>query len=375
MIYVIADDITGAAEIAGIAHSRGLRTKLVVNTIQDVAGDCDVLVVATDARSYGAEEAARITRCAAEGLPQDALLFRKTDSALRGNVVAELEALGGNFLYMPANPSKGRIIRDGKYYINEIPISDTDFRFDPEFPAVTSSLTRRFPELAREDNPIAVMADATCADDVHALVRRAIREGRRLAGAADLFSALLEEVRDSKKSMWAMWTGGSSESRGSMDSSNLSTPDDMLLVLGSTLSRPLHLDIRVETMPLDVFYETAKPVTWAASIVDRYRRDGSAILTIGDKEIREGKEAAVYLRSAMAEVTCALVAARQPQRLIIEGGATAFAILSQLPYTQYDVLCEHAPGVVSLQTTDGTASLVVTLKPGSYPWGRLFGAP
>lgn len=366
-IVVIADDITGAAEIAGIAHSNGLRTKLVVNTIQDVAGDCDVLVVATDARSYGAEEAARLTRRAAEGLPEGALLFRKTDSALRGNVVAELEALGGNFIYMPANPSKGRIIRDGKYYIDDMPISDTAFRYDPEFPALTSSLTHRFPELAREDNPIALMADATCAADVRAIVRRALQEGRRLAGAADLFSALLEDItkgfNDSKAS------NGSNAFNGSTDS------DGLLLVLGSTLSKPLNLDIRVETMPLDVFYETAKPVTWAASILDRYRREGSAILTIGDKEIREGKEAAVYLRSAMAEVTCALVAARQPQRMIIEGGATAFAILSQLPYTQYDVLCEHAPGVVSLQTNGCTPSLVVTLKPGSYPWGKLFEAP
>lgn len=368
MIYVIADDITGAAEIAGIAYSKGLRTKLVVNTIQDVAGDCDVLVIATDARSYGAEEAARLTRRAAEGLPEDALLFRKTDSALRGNVVAELDALGGNFLYMPANPSKGRIIRDGKYYIGETPISDTDFRFDPEFPALTSSLTRRFPELAREDNPIALMADATSGADVHDVVRRALREGRRLAGAADLFSALLEEnITKGPKDF-----SGSNASKASNAFKGSSESADLLLVLGSTLSKPLNLDVRVETMPLDVFYENAKPVTWVASIVERYRRDGSAILTIGDKEIREGKEAAVYLRSAMAEVTCALVAARQPQRLIIEGGATAFAILSQLPYTQYDVLCEHAPGVVSLQATDGTTPIVVTLKPGSYPWGRLF---
>lgn len=353
MITIIADDITGAAEIAGIAHRYGLRSLLSM-TVPTATDGYDVIVIATDARSYGAQEAARMTQEIYALLPEDVrtspLLFRKTDSALRGNVREELDALGGDFIYMPANPSKGRIIRDGIYYINEVPLADTDFRFDPEFPAFSSVISERLPGI--------VYANATTKADVDAVVNKAMAEGRRLAGAADLFASLIEHVYDIAPVAPKAFDGLAAEAT-------------MLVVCGSTQSRALDLGIRIESMPLDVFYGTAAPVTWSASIIDRYRRERSAIITIGDKEVRKGKDAAVYLRTAMAEVVCTLLAAQMPDELVIEGGATAFAILSQLPHKEFVITDEIAPGVVRMNVA-GTATHI-TLKPGSYQWQGLFG--
>lgn len=151
MIAVIADDITGAAEMAGIAHRLGLRVKLTMRP--ESASDCDVLVIATDTRSMTEEEAAAGSARVAGALgamPDVDSLFKKTDSALRGHVVAELEAILANTgyrkaLYLPANPSKGRTIRDGVYYIGGKPLHETDFSFDPEFPAFSSRLIERLP--------------------------------------------------------------------------------------------------------------------------------------------------------------------------------------------------------------------------------------
>ncbi|MDE6556622.1 MAG: hypothetical protein K2K55_06620, partial [Duncaniella sp.] len=71
----------------------------------------------------------------------------------------------------------------------------------------------------------------------------------------------------------------------------------------------------------------------------------------------------------MADVVARLIAIHTPRHLVIEGGATAFAILSRLGCTSFTITAEIAPGVISMQSADG---MTVTMKPGSYPWGDLF---
>ena len=159
-MIVIADDITGAAEMAGIAHQHGLSVRLsIAGSLccdRGTAERTDVLVIATDTRSMTEEEAVNETlRITSQLSPLTSHLFKKTDSALRGHVVAELSALMQTTgyqraIYLPANPSKGRIIRNGCYYIKEVrgeksevrevPIHETAFSYDPEFPAKTSVL-------------------------------------------------------------------------------------------------------------------------------------------------------------------------------------------------------------------------------------------
>ena len=95
-MIVIADDITGAAEIAGIAFSHGADVRLVCSSSVsccNVATD-GTTVIATDTRSMSEAEAIAETHRIASALShQPSAIFKKTDSALRGHVVAELQAL------------------------------------------------------------------------------------------------------------------------------------------------------------------------------------------------------------------------------------------------------------------------------------------
>ena len=163
-MIIIADDITGAAEIAGIAFERGRQVRLVCSgsvCCDHVAAQ--TIVMATDTRSMSeAEAAAENQRIASAISHQPSAIFKKTDSALRGHVVAELTTLMAaagyqRAVYLPANPSKGRIIRQGIYYINNVPIHETAFSYDPEFPAKSAVLKERFPDA--EANGI-IMPDA-----------------------------------------------------------------------------------------------------------------------------------------------------------------------------------------------------------------------
>ena len=262
-------------------------------------------------------------------------------------------------VYMPANPSKGRIIRNGVYLIDNTPISETPFSYDPEFPALTSSVSERFPGL--------YCPDAVCKDDIDEIVTEVLSSQRKalLAGAADLFCSLVEKVFSLSPAAQEKFSGFPKNSH-------------TLLVCGSTQSKNLSLGLLTEPMPMDVFYGQAEPRMWMETIKERYllekEKSGNTrrgtILTIGDKEVRKGKEAAVYLRNAMAEVCCQLLSASLPDELVIEGGATAFAILQYMPWQSFLITNEVSPGVVRMKTEN--ENLHITLKPGSYDWGELW---
>ena len=372
-MIVIADDITGAAEIAGIAFARGAEVRLVCGSVYG----CDTAtpstgvttVIATDTRSMSEAEAATETKriSAAFGSPKGKkAIFKKTDSALRGHVVAELTALMEatgyeRAVYLPANPSKGRIIRNGTYYIKEVrgekqevrevPLNETDFSFDPEFPARTSVLRERFPDA--EAHHI-IMPDAENEEDIHNVIST-YNDGKTIfAGAADLFSAMID-----------MGCGRLKESIAKHPMPIIQTHNSMLILSGSTQSKPLGLGIPIAPMPQEIYDDGDDLNLWDTTAYEQERH--SLILTIPHTH-RTGKDVAVHLRTMMAEMTKQLVTKHCPNHLVIEGGATAWATLQALGWTEFTITAQLAPGVVQMRATNG---VFVTLKPGSYPWGTI----
>ena len=357
-MIVIADDITGAAEIAGIAFSKGQEVRLLCSH----SVNCDSVavngttVIATDTRSTSEAEAVAETRHLVRPLFGEGdggrLLFKKTDSALRGHVVAELTALMESTgyqraVYLPANPTKGRVIKNGLYYINKVPIHETAFSYDPEFPAKTSVLKERFPDA--EANGI-IMPDAESMDDIRNIIGL-YNDGKTLfAGAADLFSALLEMTHEDTSHLSSL-------------NSHHSSLNSAIILCGSTQSKPMDWDIPIAPMPRDIYDGNEDISLWDTSA---YKEKHSLILTMPYTH-RTGKAAAVHLRTMMARKTKELITYHRPDHLIIEGGATAWATLQSLGWSQFQIVNQIAPGVVQMRAENGT---YITLKPGSYPWGR-----
>ena len=384
---MIADDITGAAEIAGIAHAHGQQARLVCACPADGEPGsiyCDSVavttVIATDTRSMSEADAAAETRRIASSFlisHSSFLIFKKTDSALRGHVVAELcalmEATGyQRAVYLPANPSKGRIIRNGVYYIKkasgkgqevrEVPIHETAFSYDPEFPAKTSVLKERFPDAEAKG---IIMPDAESEADIRKVIQQ-YDDGKTIfAGAADLFRATLLQKPISPIGLISP-----------ISPIGLISPISLILC-GSTQSKPLDLGIPIAPMPREVYDGEQDADYWFQSLTSPLSAQASSptkgplsslILTIPHTH-RTGKETAVHLRTVMAEMAQRLVSRHCPDHLIIEGGATAWATLQALGWTDFQIKRQIAPGVVQMSATNGT---LVTLKPGSYSWGGLF---
>ena len=389
-MIVIADDITGAAEIAGIAFTQRQAVSLlcecpVSGDIIATTGFAATTVIATDTRSMTEAEAVAETRRIAsaitffggdggrgEVLPSfggaGGGFFKKTDSALRGHVVAELTALMQatgyrRAVYMPANPSKGRTIRNGIYYIDGTPIADTAFSYDPEFPARTSSLCECFPDAEAKG---IIMPDAESEADIRALVDRYDDGHTLFAGAADLFKAIAplnppEGGRnESSKPVlplsgglrgWGAFLPPSGGLRGA------------LLVCGSTQSHPDAFGLPVAEMPFSIYDGSDDLTPWLNDALDKYAA-GPLVIAITHRH-RTGRDVAVRLRRLTAQLVEALFRHHTPSHLYIEGGATAFSVLHTLGISRLTVTAQPAPGVVSMTAPDG---LVVTLKPGSYPF-------
>jgi uncharacterized protein YgbK (DUF1537 family) len=386
MIAVIADDLTGAAELGGIGLRHGLRTEIRMSVAEVATGSSagrltatdahvdeaasdgpDLLVIAADSRSKPEPEAidemTTITRTLKYLHPE--WIYKKTDSVLRGHVIAELkthlEILGlQSALLIPANPALGRTIRDGHYLLNGKPIHHSAFSIDPEFPIYSSDIqdmlhTRKQPVQLRkpnEDLPVRgiVVGEVQDLTDLQTWVHRL--PGRTLAaGAAGFFSALL----DQRFPMPAPLD----------DRQSLGAP--LLFISGSTfdrsrdsIKRQLEAGGPVRYMP-----ENADE-TWQDEVACLLQKQKKAILAI-DPEWHSFS--AHELRTTMALIVRNILRKAPPaeMEIIIEGGATAYAILQAMDWKTFIPIQELAPGLVRMRVAEAPG-LFVTVKPGSYPW-------
>ncbi len=374
-IVVIADDITGAAELAGLALSYGCRVHFTTDPTA-LNSTAEVTVLATDTRSMLEAEAVRAMSPIVEQLRSMArvLLFKKCDSALRGHIIPELcELMRAGYrqaLILAANPSKGRRIDHGIYTIDGIPIAETLFASDPEFPARTSEATQLtkpanssveavFHTLEEGIEQITI-GESRSEEEIAAWVDR-MEEQTLLVGAADAFRALLEK-------------------EGLCPASALQSFDGLegrhtLIVCGSTVrhnlfDEPLFQRHHVATCPMpDEVFAGATPEAWIEQGKPLIATKQYLLLRI-PQQIAIDRSKALHLRSAMATTVAALVRHQAPDELIIEGGASAFAILAALGWNRFTVENQIAAGVVRLRHTD--SGVYLTFKPGSYSWGGMF---
>lgn len=156
-LLIVADDFTGALDTGVHFSEKGIRTKVMVQneeTIhleQECRSDTEVLVIDAETRHMIPEEAyGRVYRIVAEAVSLGVqYIYKKTDSALRGNIGAELTAVyeaaygkveADALYFVPALPQMNRITKKGLHYIDGIPVSSSVFGKDPFEPVQRDSV-------------------------------------------------------------------------------------------------------------------------------------------------------------------------------------------------------------------------------------------
>jgi uncharacterized protein YgbK (DUF1537 family) len=377
MIGVIADDLTGAAEIGAVALRHGLRAEILVKG--KPGGEADVVCVDTDSRSCARDESARRTAAAARLLKNAgaAWVYKKVDSVMRGQVAAEVQAIARELqlprvLLHPANPSLGRTIQNGKYFIGNRPIHKTEFAHDPQHPRTSANvlvllgnsiplpiqvctLTDNLPKLG------IILCESTTPQDAQQWTTH--RDSNTLlAGGAEFFAALLAANSNAMRPAKVDFNSGAVRE---------------LFVCGTTshASKKFVRDAQRAGTPV---FDLPGELAWGAEFtpaacdaiaqqaLDAFKFCSRVILQIGLPSVHDAA-AARKLSEHLTQLAATILRRADVNRVYAEGGATAAELVRQMKWTRFTVQREIAPGVATLAAST-RKSLLLTIKPGSYLW-------
>lgn len=377
MIGVIADDLTGAAELGAVGLRHGLRAEIVRRG--EPSGRADLVCVDTDSRSCEPVAAAKRAAAAAKMLRAAGAewIYKKVDSVLRGQVTAEVEGVMKQLnleraLLLPANPSLGRTIHDGQYFVKGKPIHKTEFARDPEYPRRSSQVLRMLaaPEifLLRVTNGERALAAGTIVIG-EAATPADVRSWAEFfdpamlpAGGSEFFNALL--------------TGrGSPRSENDAIFEAATGPDFFISGTSTRQARQFILaekrrKIPVFTLPQELAWGaefTPGAVTAVAQrVMAGFQGQTRVILAVGLPSVHD-LVIARQLSKCVVRVAEQVMRQVQVARVFAEGGATAAELVRRMGWSRLTVLRELAPGVATLAVDSGE-SLQLTIKPGSYAW-------
>lgn len=376
MIAVIADDFTGAAEIGGVGLKYGLR--VVIETQVNGIVDTDLLVIAADTRALTAEVAADNIKCITNNLLQQnpEFIFKKLDSVLRGNVaeeiIAQLEVSGQKrAIVVAGNPSFGRVIENGIYKVNSIPLAETWFAKDSGFVAYSSKVTEMvvpenintysLPVEAHLPDQGIIIGDVKDKVDMEKWAEK-INDDTLIAGGAGFFDVLIS--RDFKAL--------NNDCKGCMK-----LKGKTLIVFGSKYPKDSKLPIGLNeentlksNMPDEIYanpdFDPELIIKWADEIVNHLSADKKVIITIEQNYSVEEK-LPKRLRLNIGELVRLVISKTKLRDLLIEGGATTSAILKALEVKKLFPNQLIHQGIIQMNT-DAYPDMTITTKPGSYLW-------
>lgn len=352
-LVIIGDDLSGSAEAGAVFARRGYQVRIGLGS---VPGCGAIRVVDVDTRQVTAERArGRTAEVIGEAGAGSVVL--KLDSLLRGQLVAQLEALaaGGHpVMFTPALPVQGRVVVGGIAYdrgrviggrplkelLAPLPIASIPLVAD-----VAALAERIAAETGR--GRIAV-CDAAEDRDLDRVVEAASRlPGVRLAGAAGLIAAVARRLPPGPGML-----------------SGIEPAEAVLYVLGTAASIARDQVDALTTAAPRIEVWTRPTGDWtpgtAAAICDYLTRRRSAVLRLPVPDGPAVEDAA--LAAELAELT--VRAAPDPAiPLVLSGGQTARAVLDRLGVTTLDVTAEIHHGAVALRTGDGRT---VVTRPGSF---------
>ena len=382
-VAIVADDLTGAMDAAAPFARRGLSTRVVCvphALDQALASPLDVISVNTGTRHADPAEAAAVTAaCVAKLAPlEPAILFKKIDSTLRGNVAAEtVAALGAGrcrqAVVTPALPAQGRTVSGGRVFIHGVPLAETAIGRDKRSPPPLEPLPALFADIDTDLEVVSLaigeappeaagrrilVADAATTGDLERIAM--VPDRAIFVGAGGLAEVVAGQHWGPVKPLpdftvepgLIVFAVGSRTPESAAQVARIFATDDACTVFNTddggleTEEALAWLDVRPQSSDTLVLR-----VTQFSSVID------------GDAE---------RVARNLAESTVRLVRRRLVSVLAMTGGDTAGAILSGLERMAIDVVGEVLPGIVFGRIDYGARTLWVLAKAGGFGDDNLF---
>ena len=405
----IADDYTGASDLANTLTRAGLRTVQTIGVPADdfPLPDVDAVVVSLKSRSIAASDAVTRSRAAEKwlrGRGADHVLFKicstfdSTDAGNIGPVMDALRADSGDTIVLvtPAFPETGRTVYQGNLFVGSVPLNESPLKDHPLNPMHDSNLVRvlarqsktkiglvdlavlaRGPDAVRKklvelagQNTGAVIVDAVFASDLETI--GAVALGHRLSvGASGIGLGLARALVASGRTKSQAISGAIADTPVGGPAACLAgscSQATLLQVANAEQVMPvLHLD------PEQIIAgkgEARRALAWAT---DRLREGPVLIASSSTPEevaalqSRHGRDATGHaIEQAMADIAEGLVSAGV-RRLVVAGGETSGAAVDRLGIPGFLVGAEIAAGVPVLRAVGAKAGdMLLALKSGNF---------
>ncbi|SNY91625.1 Uncharacterized conserved protein YgbK, DUF1537 family [Cohaesibacter sp. ES.047] len=409
LLGCIADDFTGATDLAGLLARSGVKVSLRMGVPSEEPTDATTFeVIALKCRTAPFDEALPEVRAAYDWLKRAGAthFFWKYcstfDSTAKGNIgpIAEalMEEIGTDqTIYCPAFPENGRSIFMGNLFVGEQPIAESPMKDHPLTPMRDSNLMRllepqvtkpvglanrlcvakgpeaikaRLEEL-RKDGVAHVVIDAVANEDLY-LIAEACQDMPLLTGGSAIAMPLPDlylqqgvlsadeaktQVPDLAKTAIVLSGSCSAKTRAQVAAYSEAAPSYRL--------DPLDLDENGPEKALEwlAAQDLAKaPLIYASAEPDQVRIAQEKLGTM---------QAGAIVEDALAKLA---VAARDQgaERFIVAGGETSGAVTKALDVTTLDVSAEISPGVPWSFCNTGGKTIALTLKSGNFGDVRFF---
>jgi uncharacterized protein YgbK (DUF1537 family) len=410
----IADDYTGASDLANTLTRAGLRTVQTIGVPSDdlALPEVDAVVVSLKSRSIEASLAVTRSRAAEKwlrGRGARHILFKicsTFDSTDAGNIGPVMDALRADsadsiVLVTPAFPETGRTVYQGNLFVGAVPLNESPLKDHPLNPMHDSNLVR---VLARQSKTKVGLVDLATltrgAEAVRARLKDLAAKGFGAAIADAVFDRDLETIGqvalDHRLSVGASGIGlglaralvAAGEAKASAESATaeIAVGGPAACLAGScsqaTLQQiasaekvmpVLHLDPDRVVAGKD---EAQRALGWAK---DRLGEGPVLIASsstpdeVAALQSRHGRDAAGHaIEQAMADIADGLVQS-SVRRLVVAGGETSGAVVDRLRIPGFLVGAEIAAGVPVLRAVGAqNGGMLLALKSGNFGGPEFF---
>ncbi|MEX2400930.1 MAG: 3-oxo-tetronate kinase [Rhodothermales bacterium] len=409
---IIADDFTGATDVAGFLVAAGVRTTQLVGVPADdrhfeAEGASQAIVISLKSRSCPPEQAVRHSCAALAWLQRHGAhrIYQKYcstfDSTTDGNIGPVADALMDRLeadvtVVCPALPVNGRTIYHGYLFVNGVLLEETGMRHHPITPMTDSHLGRLMEAQSRG------RAGVVPADVVDAGATAVRREIDTLAGAGIRY-VVLDALRSEHLDTLAravrdlpLTTGGSglaaALARACVDdridpveAAAAGRPDaGPAVILSGSCSDMTRAQVRhyaeaapAVAMDVDRCLDAPAYARELAGWVQDHQSSRHAPLvyattdpgTLQEIQRRMGPDAGEAVERTFASLA-RLLADAGTTRFIVAGGETSGAVVDALGVDGFHVGPQIAPGVPWVRSIDGSYSMA--LKSGNFGSERFF---
>ena len=398
----IADDFTGATDLAGLLARSGVHVSLRLGVPEAPPSDTAPFeVIALKCRTAPVAEAvaecrAALTWLQAAGASRFFWKYCSTfDSTAEGNIGPVAEALMDDLgadqtIYCPAFPENGRSIFMGNLFVGQQPLAESPMKDHPLTPMRDSNLTRLLePQVAR---PVGLADRLTVARGATSLrTRLAALKDEGVAHvvvdavANDDLAIIAESCRD-----MTLLTGGSAvamplpdlyreEGLLPADAPSLDRPDlpAGAVVLSGSCSAMTNQQVAAfddgPSLRLDPLALAQNGHGAALEWLQAQPAGSTPMIyaTADPQDVRAAQDklgaarAGELVEAALADLAGAAFAAGR-RRFVIAGGETSGAVAKTLGLSRLDIGAEIAPGVPWTFTTIDDEPIAITLKSGNF---------